>query len=158
MKKVLLAIDGATPSTTVFQYAIQLCKQLKAQLSVLQIIRPKNYMKHFNKARKKTKIAKSYIEGSLAAATFAEAGEPETAKEILEIAAGTRKLLRESEKAGIPYQLTMKSGQPDQEVVDYVNADRNIVLTIYDTRHPRQAARKKDIRGMLPIPLVMIKS
>ena len=43
-----------------------------------------------------------------------------------------KRLLKESEEAGVHYHFSMKSGNPEKEIVDYVNDHRNVVLTIYD--------------------------
>ncbi len=83
MEKVLLAVDGIDHDRIVFNYAIELCKRIKAELNVFQIIRPKNYSKYIKKIRQQADLARTYIEGSMVAATFAEAGEHETAIDIM---------------------------------------------------------------------------
>ena len=167
MEKVLLAIDGMTPDRKAFRYAVQLCGRIKAELNVLQIIRTKNYDKYFEKARKKAKPAKRYIEGSLMAAAFAEAGEHETAGDMMsEALKNLKQLLSESDKAGIPYDLTMKSGNPKNEIINYLNEHRDVVLAIYDT--PQEKLDKtgfakknrsvtQEIEQALTIPLVVVR-
>jgi tetratricopeptide (TPR) repeat protein len=133
MGKILLAIDGITPSRKVFQYALQLCKWMKAEMDILQIISPPNYRNHFTKAQKRADSARRYFQSVFAAAAFAEAGEHETAEEMLsEAKKNIRRLLPESEKAGIQYRLTCKTGDPEKEITNYVEAHRNIALAIYD--------------------------
>jgi nucleotide-binding universal stress UspA family protein len=168
MEKVLLAIDGMSPDRKVFSHAVQLCKRIKAELNVLQVIRPGNYSAYLKKVRGKTNQARRYIEGSLLAATFAEAGEHETAKEMMaEALKNISQLLPESEKAGIPCSLTMKAGNPSKEIINYVKEHRDVVLTIYDTpgeegdkpgvtRKKKTAPRK--ITRALSIPVVIINS
>ncbi|MBW1740436.1 MAG: universal stress protein [Deltaproteobacteria bacterium] len=167
MGKVLLAIDGITPDKKAFSYAVQLCKRIRAELSVLQIISPKNYGQYLKKVRKRAHHAKRYIEGSMIAATFAEAGEHKMAQDIKEQALkNINQLLPESEKASVDYHLTMKSGNPDKEVINYVDSHRDIVLTIYDA--PKEGGNKKAIarekrtvpraiRQNLSTPLVVMK-
>jgi len=167
MEKVLLAIDGITPDRKVFGYAVQLCKRIKADLNVLQIIRPRNYTKYIKKIRERTNYARNYFEGSMIAATFAEAGEHDTANAIMaEARRNINKLLPESEKAGIQYQLTMKSGDPNKEIIEYVNAHRDVVLTIYDTSQKghhetgigkRNRPMAREMRQMLSVPLVVFR-
>ena len=82
MEKVLLAIDGMIPEQKAFRYAVALCKRIKAELGIFQIIRPQYYREYKKKIRNKASIAKKFFEGSMMAATFAEAGEFDTAKEI----------------------------------------------------------------------------
>ena len=101
------------------------------------------------------------------AATFAEAGEHETALDIkAEASKEIRRLLQESEKAGVHCHFSMKSGNPEQEIVNYVNDHRNVVLTIYDVsdQDANEAANnsKKEksltkIRKSLSVPLVTVQ-
>jgi len=110
--------------------------------------------------------ARRYIEGSLLAATFAEVGEYDTAQEVMaEALKNINRLLPESEKAGIPYSLTMKAGDPSKEIINYVKEHRDVVLTIYDTtgeeHHKAGAMRKKktaprETTRALSIPVVII--
>ena len=86
MKKVLLAIDGITPDQKVFQYAIQFCKRIKAELNVFQIINPRNLSEYLKNVRKGAKSAGDYFSNTMVAVTFAEAGEHETAQEIMSAA------------------------------------------------------------------------
>ena len=168
MKKVLLAIDGITPDRKVFHYAIQLCKRIKAELNVFQIINPRNYGEYLKKIRKGAGNARSYFESSMVAATFAEAGEHETAGEIMSAALKNyNRLLPELEKEGVQCHFSMKSGAPDKEIIDYVNAHRNIVVAIYDEAghendKPKMTQKKKTtpgrIRHKLAVPLVVINS
>ena len=102
MKKILLAINGVKPERRAFSYAVQLCKRVQADLNVLQVIKPVNLEKYLKKIRKKTSYARKYIESSLVAATFAEAGEHDTASDLMsEAVKNINQLLPESEKAGI---------------------------------------------------------
>ena len=133
MKKVLLTIDGVTPDHKVFHYAVSLCKRISAELSIFQIIRPRYYRKYMKILQKNALIAKKVVESTMAAAAFAEAGEHETALDMM--AEGSKQiehLLQESEKAGIHCRFSMTSGNPEKEIVEYVNGHRDVILTIYD--------------------------
>ena len=133
MEKVLLAIDGMTPDQKAFHYAIALCKRIRAELSIFQIIRPRYYHKSVEKIRKNAFLARKFMESSMVAATFAEAGEHETALDIMaEASKEIKRLLSESKKSGVHCHFSMKSGNPEKEIIDYVNEHRNVVLTIYD--------------------------
>jgi nucleotide-binding universal stress UspA family protein len=162
MEKVLLAIDGIAPSKKAFNYAVQLCKRIRADLNVLQIIRPKKYSKYLESARKKTNTARKYIEGSMMAAAFAETGEYETAKDMMsEALRNLKQLLPESEKAGIQCHLTMKAGNPKHAILNYLNEHRDVVLTIYDTaqdkRDQLRSSRQNEIKQALSVPLVVVR-
>lgn len=166
MQKVLLAINGINPSHKVFRYAVELCQRLKAELCVLQVIEPTRFGGYLKGIREKARRARHYIEDSMTAITFAEAGEPEVAKDIMKQARENMKaLLPETEKAGIPCQVTMKSGRPTNEIVRYATEHREVVITVYDGdssddshKAPKHQARKPDVAGeikqQLPTPLV----
>ncbi|MGB5992585.1 MAG: universal stress protein [Desulfobacterales bacterium] len=168
MKKVLLAIDGMTPDRKAFRYAVALCNRISAELSIFQIIRPQYYREYKKKIRKKGLLARKFFEGSMVAATFAEAGEHETALDIkAETSKEIRRLLQESEEAGVHCHFSMKSGNPEQEIVNYVNDHRNVVLTIYDVsdhdvNEANNISRKKNalakITKGLSVPLVMVQN
>lgn len=165
MKKVLLAIDGITPDRKTFRYAVELCKRIKAELKVFQIIQPQNYGKYLKEMRQKTDHARMYIQGSMVAAAFAEAGEHESAKEIMaEASEQIKRLLSESQKEGVHCHFSMKRGSPEKEIVDYVNHHRDVVLTIYnssaeDVERTGILSKKKKaitiIKEKLAVPLVV---
>jgi nucleotide-binding universal stress UspA family protein len=167
MKKILLAIDGIAPDEKAFRYALQLCQRIRAELNVFQIINSRNYGEYLKKIRKGTGQARRYIESSMVAATFGEAGEHETAKEIMAAAReNINRLLPESEEQGVQCHFTIKSGSPDKEIVDYVNTHREVVLTIYDApvKGPNKRGMRKEasvfrkLTEALCIPLVVMRS
>ena len=168
MKKVLLAIDGMTPDRKAFRYAVALCKRIRAELNIFQIIRPQYYREYRKKIQKKGLLARKFVDGSMVAATFAEAGEHETALDIMaEASKEIRRLLQESEEAGVHCHFSFKSGNPETEIVNYVNDHRNVVLTIYDVSDPdvkeiasiskRKNTLAKITKG-LSIPLVTVQT
>ncbi|HAY39528.1 MAG TPA: hypothetical protein DCY53_09435 [Desulfobacteraceae bacterium] len=166
MEKILLAIDGITPDRKAFRYAVTLCKRIRAELSIFQIIRPRYYQEYRKKIRKKGSIMRKFVEGSMVAATFAEAGEHETALDIMaEASKEIRGLLLESEEAGVHCHFAIKSGNPEKEIIDYVNDHRNVILAIYDVSdHDVNEAvniyRKKNslakMTKRLSVPLVTV--
>ena len=166
MEKVLLAIDGMTPDRKAFRYAIALCKRIRAELSIFQIIRPQYYREYKKKIRKKGLFVRKFVEGSMVAATFAEAGEHETALDIMaEVSKEIRRLLQESEEAGVHCHFSITSGNPEKEIIDYVNDHRNVVLTIYDVSNQgadqnANISKKKNslakITKGLSVPLVTV--
>jgi nucleotide-binding universal stress UspA family protein len=168
MQKVLLAVDGIKPTEKVFRYAIELCQRLSAELRVVQVIRPAQYSQYLKKARNGAIRARRFIENSMVAATFAEAGEHEMATEIMAQARkNIQKLLPQSQRAGISCHMTMRSGCPGEEIVRYVNEHRDVVLTIYDTAPEENSERgifaecgdePSDIKEQLSIPLVVIRN
>jgi nucleotide-binding universal stress UspA family protein len=168
MEKVLLAIDGMTPDRKAFRYAVSLCKRIRAELSIFQIIRPQYYREYKKKIRKKGLLARKFVEGFMVAATFAEANEHEIALDMMaEVSKEIRRLLQESEEAGVHCHFSIKSGNPEKEIVNYVNDHRNVVLTIYDVsdHDVNEAANiyrnKKTLAKItkgLSVPLVMVQN
>jgi hypothetical protein len=167
MKKVLLAIDGISPDKKAIDYTVQLCKRIKAELNVLQVISSNNGGSYFSKAREKVKLAKNYMEGSLTAVAFAEAGDHETAEVMMsEALRNLKQLIPESEKDGFRYHLTVKAGNLKQEISRYLKEHRDVVLAIYDAYHRKgadpcfaenQGALIQDIQKTFSIPLVVIQ-
>ncbi len=166
MQKVLLAVEGIRPDGKAFNYALELCKRMRAELNVLEVINPRKYLGYLKKLGDGAQRMRQYFEDSMVAATFAEAGEHEMAEQLREQAMENfRKLLPQSEKVGVPCHLTMKSGRTDREIIDYVNAHRDIVVTIYDGEEGRWGfggnRRKRRrvppaIRKNISTPLVVI--
>jgi len=167
MEKVLLAIDGVKPTRKVFHQAVQLCQRLKMELNVLQIIRTGRYNAYLKKVHRRVEVVKKYLEGSMMAVTFAEAGEHVTAGRLMvEARKNLNELLPESENAGVPFHLTLKYGIPDEEVIHYVQKNRDVVLTIYDEGQdadpggagkPRRHVVPRQIRQNLATPLVVVR-
>jgi len=167
MEKVLLAIDGVMPDRKAFNHAVELCLRIKAELNVLHIVRPQNITGCLQKMKQTAKQARKFFEGSMMAATFAEAGEHETADALMtEALENIKKLLPESEKAGVPYHLTMKSGDPAESIVQYVRAHRDVVVAVYDAANetcPHLGERKmrnalQAISKAIPVPVVMVQA
>ncbi|KPA11947.1 UspA domain protein [Candidatus Magnetomorum sp. HK-1] len=163
MKKVLLAINGVTPSTKIFHYALQLCQRTTATLVVLQIIGKRHASGYFDKIRKKAGAVKQFFENSMIAATYAEAGEHDIALELIGLAKkNIQKMLQECRNAGVSYQLVFKKGEPEKEIINYVCQNRDVIFTIYDSPIIQQAdkdqlkERKRQMSIMeknLPTPL-----
>ena len=167
MQKILLAIDGITPDKKALYYAVELCKRIQAELAVLEIISYRNYFRYIKSWGDRVNQARKYVENSMVAVTFAEAGNHEMAKALQEEAQKKfSQLLPESERDAVHCHLSMKSGSPDKEIVRYVNDHRDIVLTIYDTLEHETAEKagerktkpvSRRIRQQLLTPLVVVK-
>jgi nucleotide-binding universal stress UspA family protein len=167
MEKVLLAIDGVSPDRKAFKHAVELCLRIKAELKVLHIVRPQKIAGCFQNIRNTAHQARQLFEGSMMAATFAQAGEHETADTLMsEALKNINKLLPESEKAGVPYHLTMHSGNPFESIIHYVQAHKDVVIAVYDTAsasYPKPGSRKaknalQAISKALPVPVVMVQA
>lgn len=167
MEKILLAIDGLAPDNRIFNYALSLCKRMRAGLEILQILGPQSCKKYLKKVKQSARHTSGLFEDAMVAATFAEAGQPEMAEQLRNRAfEKLNRLIPKGEKDNIEYHLTLKSGNPDEEIVRYVNDHRNVILTIYNpaaaTDQPEHAsgANKDTVRQIskkLSTPLVVIR-
>ncbi|MBW2045999.1 MAG: hypothetical protein JRI96_14150 [Deltaproteobacteria bacterium] len=172
---ILLAGDGMKPSRKALRFAVDLCKALKVSLSVVQVIDYSQYGKYLKKLRNSSVRVRCLFEGSMMAATFAEAGEHDTGSELMalarknsELMALARKnatdLLREFEGSGIQYSLDVKFGEPSREIVSYVSQHREVVVAIYDASaedngEPDRSFAKqtfKRIKERVSVPLVVM--
>lgn len=134
MHKVLLAIDGPLPNRKLFTYAVDLCQRVTAELNILQVIALGGKSVPVKKIREKTGRIRKLFESSMMAATFAESGDPDTAKRIMERARkNIDPLLPESTEKGVPFDLTVTIGDPEKEIIDYVISHRDVVITVCDT-------------------------
>ncbi len=164
MRKILLAINGIQPNRKIFSYAVQLCQRLKAELLVLQVVDTGDDDGPLGALGRKARQARKFLENSMTAATFAEAGEHETAHAMMvQARKEINDLLPETARAGIQCHFTMKAGAPDREIVRYARRHRDIVLTVYDeAAHGPQGKGdphgKQDIAGVirrhLEVPVV----
>ncbi len=142
MQKVLLAINGISPDRRAFDFAVRLCKHIRAELNILDIIGPQNLAKYLGKVRRGTRRATQMVEDAMVAVAFAEAGEFDSAACLKEQALkNIHEWFPEPEGASIPCELTITSGPPVQEIVKYVEDHKDVVLTIYDAPAQKMAAK-----------------
>ncbi|MBW1935471.1 MAG: hypothetical protein DRH11_09025 [Deltaproteobacteria bacterium] len=165
MERVLLAGDGMKPSRKALRFAVDLCKALKVSLSVVQVIDYSQYGKYLKKLRNSSVRVRCLFEGSMMAATFAEAGEHDTGSELMALARkNATDLLREFEGSGIQYSLDVKFGEPSREIVSYVSQHREVAVAIYDASaedngEPDRSFAKqtfKRIKERVSVPLVVM--
>jgi hypothetical protein len=171
MEKVLLAIDGITPSKKALDYAIELCNRIKADLNILQLIDIRVYHNRLKKMRTAFNSTKNYFEDSMMAITFAEAGESGTALKLLsEASAKTMNILPKQQKENVEYQIKVTHRDNEEEIIDYVDEHKNVVLAIYnhglefqndaesrsENTEKRHRKMNKKIQRKLSVPLVII--
>ena len=133
MKKILLAIEGVAPDRSTFNYAVSLCKRMRAGLEILQILSPRTYRSYLEKVKQGARHAKSVFEDAMVAVTFAEAGQHDIVEQMrIQACDNLDRLMPQPERDGLEYHLTLKPGNPDDEIVRYVSDHRDVVLTIYD--------------------------
>jgi hypothetical protein len=167
MEKILLAMDGIAPDRITLNYAVALCKRMRAGLDVLQILGPRSCRKYLKKVRQGARCARNLFEDSMVAVTFAEAGRHDIAEQLKRQACeNLDRLFPKSERDGIDYHLTQKSGKADEQIVRYVCDHRDVVLTIYDAseahdKRERASMIKKNLARQigqkLSTPLVIMR-
>jgi hypothetical protein len=167
MEKILLAIDGMVPDSRIYSFAISLCKRMRTGLDVLQIIGLRSCKKQLKKVKQGSRRARNVFENAMVAATFAEAGQHDIAEQLkTQACENLERLIPKSEKDGIDYHLTLKSGNADEEIVRYVGDHRDVVLTIYAAsgsadKQACESAIKKNvipqIGQKLSTPLVIMR-
>ena len=165
MKKILLAIEGGAPDSRTFNYAVSLCKRMRAGLEILQILSPHTYRSYLKKIKQGARHAKSVFEDAMVAVTFAEAGQHDIVEQMkLQACEKLDRLIPEQERDSLEYNLTLKPGNPDDEIVRYVCDHRDVVLTIYDAagikdekegRPDKKRNKIPAIAQKLPTPLVL---
>ena len=145
MKKILLAIEGVAPDRGTFNYAVALCKRMRVGLEILQILSPRTYKNYLEKVKRGARHAKNAFEDAMVAVTFAEAGQHDIVEQMrIQACDNLDRLIPQTERDGLEYHLTLKPGNPDDEIIRYVCDHRDVVLTIYD------ACGAKDEQQCLP--------
>ena len=158
MKKILLAIEGVAPDRSTFSYALALCKRMRAGLEILQILSPRTYRSYLEKVKRSARHAKNTFEDAMVAVTFAEAGQHDFVEQMREQAcANLDRLIPEPERDGLEYHLTLKPGNPDDEIVRYVCDHRDVVLTIYDASGVKDGQECLPEKGRNKIPAIAQK-
>ena len=165
MKTILLAIEGVAPDRGTFDYAVTLCRRMRAGLDILQILSPASCRSYLAKVKKSARNARSAFEDAMVAVTYAEAGRHDIVEQMKTQAYhNLDRLIPQPERDDIQCHLTLKPGNPDDEIVRYVHDHRNVVLTIYDACGSKDAHNRRSdpnktgipaIARKLPIPLVL---
>ena len=133
MQKILLAIDGMFPNKQMVDYAVDLCRRIRAELSILHIIDTAGCGDHLKKFQQQVQQARDRFENSMMAATFAETGDQDTAKALMDRASTNfSRLISKEERETVDYRVTIKAGGTDRTIVNHVRRNRDIVLAIYD--------------------------
>jgi hypothetical protein len=165
LKKILLAIEGVAPDRSTFSYAVALCKRMRAGLEILQILSPRTYRSYLEKVKRGARHAKNAFENAMVAVTFAEAGQHDIVEQMrIQACDHLDRLIPQPEREGLEYHLTLRPGNPDDEIVRYVDDHRDVILTIYDAagirdeqecRSDKKRSEIQAIAQKLPTPLVL---
>ena len=163
MKQVLLAINGDNPTTAVFNYAVDLCTRIRAELNILQFLKERRLTEYLLSTKKKVRCVGRLLEDSFAGVAFAEEGMPDMADEILSGASEPLKKLI-SNKAGMSFEIALINGSPETDLESYIENHHDIILTIFDpstdSSDPpgRNRVNIEQIKKKLSVPLVIVMS
>lgn len=166
MSTVLLAVNGPIPDANTLQYALDLCRRIQADLKVLQIIQSKEVGAFFRKFKEVADKARYFFEGSMAATAFAEMGEFESARQLMEEAEhNMQNMLPQNGETGIQSELVMIAGKSEEVIVNYVQENKDIVLAVYDCVEDKNAKKKskrqisREVQALtkkMAIPVVIV--
>lgn len=164
MKTVLFATDNLWPGKALFQYALQFCRRMKTELVILQILDPGTCQTFLQTLKAGLEKTQRRIENSLTTAALAEAGQTDSAREILLTGKkNIARLLPQEDQGDVLRCVEQKIGEPEQEIYAYLQSNPDIVLAIYDRRRDRSIQKGKrggfrlweQIPSELGIPCVM---
>jgi hypothetical protein len=168
MKTILLAVEGMDPNRYAIDYALKLCKPVRAGLDILQIVRPSSYTKSLSRFKKKAFRARDLFEEAMVAATYAEAGAPQFAETLKSKAIRRcKRLIPKDEQTAVDYHCIVTGDQPDAVLERYVKEHRSVILAIYDSIRCARSNTgvserpRCDASGLLKklsVPLVLVKN
>ncbi|MBW1710386.1 MAG: universal stress protein [Deltaproteobacteria bacterium] len=158
MKKILLAIAGPAPRPEAIKYSLGLAQRLKAKLEVLQVISP-SVEKGWRKMVQGVKKGSQMFDEVMITVTFAEAGEHQAAGQIFKMMSMATDKLRVSAGSNDPvdYEVTVKVGDPAEEITHFIKDHRDVILAVYDTATKTSEGRaSKAFSQALIIPTVAV--
>ena len=132
MKTVLLAINGEHPSHAAFDYAVGLCRRMRAELNILQFIKTRKIARCLSSTRKKVSHLNRMLENSFAGAAFAEEGMPDVTAQFMHGMSKPLKNLLEENPTDVHCNVELSSGDPEIELSEFIEERHDIVLTIFD--------------------------
>lgn len=141
MKEILLAITAASPTEEALKYSLALAQRLKAKLDVLQVVSP-SVAKGWRGVWRGLSKGSRLFEGAMVAAAFAESGEPDTATQLERLISRTVETMRRDaamSEGAVNIEVTCKVGDPEREIVRFVESRRDVVLAVYDGGVGREA-------------------
>jgi hypothetical protein len=163
MKQVLLAINGDTPTNTVFTYAIDLCARIQTELYILQFVDKKKWTKCLVSAQTRGRHLNRRMENSFAGVAFAEEGLFRMADEIMSGVSSPLKDLLALNHGPVPVKVALSQGCPETDLSPYIEEHQNIILTIFDPsknvtgRSGKTREIIQQIKRNLCVPLVVVK-
>ncbi|MEF8943533.1 MAG: hypothetical protein V5B78_12165 [Desulfohalobiaceae bacterium] len=143
MKKVLLAINGITPHSSPFLYALQYCHITLIGLCILQVIDPKRYLDLGKHLKSKVRLANRYLEDIMATAAIAEAGNHDLVHDFLQQGReNIEQAVPREYRQEVPLSLEQRIGDTRAEILSFLESRKDIALAVYDD--PYQAGIEQD--------------
>ena len=147
MKYVLYASDSLRPRQKIFEHTVNLCVQMTSYLHILQLINPNKFRQLLTSARAKLEMAHRMFETSMSAATYAQAGSSELARQCLqEGEKGLDDLRRKAEKEGVHAEFSQRIGPPAWELIDFLRKRPDMIMAVLDVKDTL-SDQQKESRG-----------
>jgi hypothetical protein len=109
-RKIVLASDAGGPSPRSFRYAVDLCRQMKADLAFLNVVQVSNKHTYWLRVRRRLE------------------------RELLgEASISADRLLPEARKAGVDCEVQVKTGSLEQELLHYAATTPGVAMVVLDT-------------------------
>jgi hypothetical protein len=164
MQKILFTVNRIRPQKNVLHYAVQLCIRMKCPLLILQIINPQKCKSLLSNTYKKIHRAQRFLESTLTAAAYAQAGADEWARQCLE--EGRRELeelLFIPQEAGVPCTVDQACGPLVKRLPAFLKSHPEVVMTVLDgqegvsdrSRSSKIRLLQRKIPSQLGIPLII---
>ena len=135
MKYVLYASDSLRPRQKIFDHTVNLCTHMTSYLYILQLINPHKFGQLLSSARAKLEKAHRIFETSMSAATYAQAGSSELARQCLqEGEMGLDDLRRKADKEGVYVEFSQRIGPPAWELIDFLRKRPDMIMAVLDVK------------------------
>jgi nucleotide-binding universal stress UspA family protein len=135
-RTVLLAIEGERPSKMALDHALGLCKRMSAELDVLQLVENPQDLSDPNELGRRMSEASSNVVTPL----------------------------KDVQKQGIPFKITLRLGDVNDKLINYVKRHKDVAIVVFDSpcagssdgrsRHWRKLVER--FSQKLAVPLVTI--
>lgn len=153
MKYVMFAADSVWPTRKVFEHTVHLCAQMTSRLYVLQLIHPKRFQHLLAATQSKLARAHFMFETSMSAATFAQAGCSELARQcLLQGEQALKDLGQIADNQGVHAEFSQQIGPFAQELIHFLDQRPDMVMVVLDARDTlSDRGSKQKIQELLKI-------
>ena len=136
LQTVLLVIEGEVPNEAAFNYAVKLCKRIRAEIDILQVIDRSDNSTDYDALSRRMSAGSAHIVA----------------------------LLQRLEREKVPFKITIRLGDADQKLFNYARRHKDVAVIIFDSPKVKKAAHEgkgwqelaEIISRQLSIPLVTV--